>query len=171
MPRQRRVYEPGLSLHVIQRGNNGGDIFAATADYLRLLTLIGDASRRERVDIHGFVLMTTHFHLLVTTQGEKTLARFMQRVNGQYAQYYNRQHGRIGTVWNGRYRGILMRDERQWLTCLRYIDQNPVRAHMVETADRYRWSSYLAHASGGSWPGWAQAASMLLAARTKSGRA
>src|SRR5947207_1177258 len=117
MPRQRRVYEPGLSLHVIQRGNNGGDIFAATADYLRRLTLIGDASRRERVDIHGFVLMTTHFHLLVTTQGEKTLARFMQRVNGQYAQYYNRQHGRIGTVWNGRYRGILIRDERQWLTC------------------------------------------------------
>src|SRR5436190_1377060 len=154
MPRQRRVYEPGLSLHVIQRGNNGADIFAATADYLRLLALIGAASRRERVDVHAFVLMTTHFHLLVTPHDENTLARFTQRVDGQFAQYYNRQYGRIGTFWNGRYRGITIRDERQWLTCLRYIEQNPVRAHMVETPDRYRWSSYKAHAWGESWPAW-----------------
>jgi putative transposase len=154
MPRQRRVYEPGLSHHVIQRGNNRGDIFVATADYWRLLTLVGAASRREQVDVHGFVLMTNHFHLLVTPQGKNALPRFMQRVDSLFAQYYNREYARIGTFWNGRYNGIPIGDERQWLTCLRYIEQNPVRAHMVEAPDRYQWSSYKAHAAGATWPSW-----------------
>jgi putative transposase len=107
-----------------------------------------EASRRERVDVHAFVLMTTHFHLLVTPQYERALARFMQRVNGQYARYFNRQHGRIGTLWNGRYRGIHIWDERYLLTCLRYIEQNPVRAQIVLRPELYPWSSYRVHAAG-----------------------
>jgi putative transposase len=148
MPRQPRVYEPGVSLHVIQRGNNRAAIFEEISDYCRLLDLIRDACRRERVDVHAFVLMTTHFHLIVTPHHERALPRFMQWVNGQYTQYYNRQHGRIGTLWNGRYRGIHLRDERYWLTCLRYIEQNPVRAQIVLKAQSYRWSSYRIHACG-----------------------
>ncbi len=152
MPRQPRVYEPGISLHVIQRGNNGSAIFAENVDYWRLLALMRSASRIEEVHVHGFVLMTTHFHLLVTPQREQALARFMQRVDGEYAQYYNRQYGRMGTIWNGRYRGFSIRDERRWLTCLRYIEQNPVRAQMVPSPDCYVWSSYKTHGYGETCP-------------------
>jgi REP-associated tyrosine transposase len=150
MPRQPRVYEPGLSLHVIQRGNNRGGVFAENTDYCRLLALMRKASCRDGVDVHAFVLMTTHFHLLVTPQHEWSLARFMQCIDGEYAQYFNRRHGRIGTLWNERYRGIHIRDEQYWLTCLRYIEQNPVRAKIVLKPEVYPWSSYRFHAGGDS---------------------
>jgi len=77
----------------------------------------------------------------------------MKALDGTYVVYYNRRHQRIGTLWNGRYRGILIEDARYWLTCLRYIEQNPVRAGIVVLPEQYRWSSYRAHAFGDG-PDW-----------------
>jgi len=97
--------------------------------------------------------MPNHFHLLVTPTASNGLPRFMKALDGTYVVYYNRRHQRIGTLWNGRYRGILIEDARYWLTCLRYIEQNPVRAGIVRQPDAYQWSSYQAHAFG-RWPEW-----------------
>lgn len=148
MPRQPRIFIPGLSLHVIQRGNNRIQIFHTATDYEWFLALIRSAAADHGVDIHGYVLMTTHYHLIATPGHERALSLTMHEVDGMYAKYFNREHARIGTLWNGRYRGLAIRDERYWLTCLRYIEQNPVRAHMVSSPEAYRWSSYHVHASG-----------------------
>ncbi len=153
MPRSRRVFPQATSAHLIQRGNNRSRIFESDFDYVVLLELLRKHSTRCQVDIHGFVLMTNHYHLLATPTDEKGIPQMMKAVGGGYVRYYNRQYARIGTLWNGRYRSLLVEDERYWLTCLRYIEHNPVRAGMVRSASDYRWSSYRPHAlgSGFSW--------------------
>jgi putative transposase len=151
MPRAHRVFPRGLSVHIIQRGNNRGAIFDLPTDYEHFLELLWRTARKYAVAIHAYVLMTTHFHLMVTPTSEAALPKMMQALDGGYVRYYNRRQQRVGTLWNGRYRGLVIDDERYWLTCLRYVEQNPVRAGMVETPDAYAWSSYAAHAFG-KWP-------------------
>src|SRR6266511_6387723 len=148
MARRPRIWIPDISVHVIQRGNNGGTIFTDTSDHEVFLDLLRLAAAHHRVSVHGFVQMTTHYHLLATPGDEHALPGAIKYLAGNYCQYYNRRHKRIGTLWAGRYRGLPILDEWYWLTCLRYIEQNPVRAHMVDAPDAYRWSSYRFHASG-----------------------
>jgi len=153
MPRSRRIFIVGVSVHVIQRGNNRLSIFASSNDCEYFLELLRRFARNHCVTVHGFVLMNTHYHLIVTPTSAGALPRMMKALDGGYVRYFNKRHSRIGTLWNGRYRGLLIQDERYWLTCLRYVEQNPVRAGMVQTPDDYQWSSYSAHALG-RWPTW-----------------
>jgi putative transposase len=97
--------------------------------------------------------MDTHYHLMVTPGDDKALARTMMALGRDYGGYYNRKHDRIGTIWNGRYTAIPILDLTYWLTCLRYIEQNPVRARMVADPSDYKWSTYRIHAFGQP-PGW-----------------
>jgi REP-associated tyrosine transposase len=153
MPRQRRWFVPDLSVHVIHRGNNRTEVFKADADYVAFLTFLQRACERHRVSLHGYVLMTTHYHMIVTPPDATALPRTMQALGANYVRYHNARYDRIGTLWNGRYRALLIDSDKYWLTCLRYVEQNPVRAGMVETPAAYSWSSYSAHASG-RWPAW-----------------
>ena len=111
------------------------------------------AVRRNPVSVHAYVLMSNHFHLLATPHTADGLPLFMKDLDSSYVYYHNREHQRIGTLWNGRYRGIPIENVTYLLTCLRYIELNPVRAGMVRVPDAYRWSSYAAHAFG-RWPEW-----------------
>jgi putative transposase len=135
-------------MHVIHRGNNRMAIFQNDEDCRMFLALVARATTHHRVDVHGYVLMTTHVHLLVTPTSACGLARAVKQFAGRYAQYYNVRYKRIGTLWNGRYGALHVDNDRYWLTCLRYIEQNPVRAGMCEKPEDYQWSSYSAHAYG-----------------------
>jgi len=143
-----RIYTPDVSIHVIRRGNNRGVVFRDDDDRHMFLHVLQDGAEDYRVSVHGFVLMDTHYHLLVTPQTEFSIPDMMKELGERYVRYYNRKHDRIGTAWAGRYRAIPMKDERQWLTCLRYIEQNPWRAKMVDTPELYRWSSCRVHTLG-----------------------
>lgn len=92
--------------------------------------------------------MSTHYHLLVTAGDEQSIPQTVKQFAGEYGQYYNRKHGRSGDVFGDRYSARLIRDERQLLTCLRYIDRNPVNANLVDSPEQYRWSSFRAHGYG-----------------------
>ena len=153
MPRLRRIFIPDISVHVIQRGNNRMDIFREHGDHRSFLAFLRWAAAQYRVAIHAFVLMSNHFHLIVTPADAEGLPKTMQELGRRYVRYFNGKYDRIGTLWNDRYRGFLIGDERYWLTCLRYVEQNPVRANMVSAPDQYAWSSYAAHAFG-DWPAW-----------------
>jgi putative transposase len=148
MPRLPRIFVPGLSAHVYQRAHNRDRIFDDACDYQHFLWLLRDAAHRCDVDVHGFALMTNHYHLVATPRHEHALPRAMKAIDGGYTRYYNRKHARIGTVWSARYRAKLIEDENYWLTCLRYVEQNPVRAHMVMGPELYQWTSYRVHAMG-----------------------
>jgi putative transposase len=142
MARLPRLTITGYPHHVILRGNNRQDIFRTTADYQRMLDLLFEHSRAHKVDIHAYVLMTNHLHLLLTPQVDLALPRLMQAVGRSYVQVFNKLHARTGTLWEGRYRSTLIQTDRYLLACMAYIDLNPVRAQMVAQPEAYAWSSY-----------------------------
>jgi len=144
----RRIYIPGVSLHVIRRGINRAAIVRDDRDHRVLLDVVEHAATECGVSVHAYVIMTNHYHLLATPLDARALPSMMKTIGLLYTRYFNRKYDRIGTLWNGRYTGIHVEDEIYWLTCLRYIEQNPVRANMVSTPDQYRWSSYAIHATG-----------------------
>jgi putative transposase len=148
MPNRPRLFVPGVSLHLRQRGNNRCAIFGDNSDYELFLVMLEAAMKRHRVDVHGYTLMTTHTHLQVTPSTAVGTSEAMKKLGGDYVQYFNRKYQRVGTLWTGRYKAKAITDERYWLTCLRYIEQNPVRAALVVQPEQYRWSSYRVHALG-----------------------
>jgi len=134
----------------VQRGNNRNPCFFADNDYLRYLEVLQTAANENDVSIHAYVLMTNHVHLLATPRGEWGITNMMQDVGRKFVQFINRSYQRSGTLWEGRFRACLVESEAYLLTCMRYIELNPVRARMVENPEAYRWSSYAANAGGTS---------------------
>ena len=148
MPRQPRFFSPGVPLHVIQRGNDRQAIFRASEDRLRFLYLFCHAVRRYGVSVHAYVLMTNHVHFLLTPSGRDAVSGMMRSVGRVYVQWFNDQYRRTGTLWEGRYKATVVEDERYLLTCMRYIELNPVRAKMVRAPGEHPWSSFAANACG-----------------------
>ncbi len=148
MARQPRFFVEGEALHIIQRGNNRDPIFAVEEDYRFFLNCLIEASHLNGVLIHAYVLMTNHVHLLATPRQKESLPKALQSVGRRYVQYFNYAYQRTGTLWEGRYRATVVDSEQYLLTCMRYIELNPVRAGMVDHPTAYRWSSYHANAQG-----------------------
>jgi len=142
MARLPRLTLPGLPHHIIQRGNNRQAIFATAADYQFWLDLLLEQARRYEVQIHAYVLMVNHFHLLATPQTADGLPKMMQAVGRSYVRYFNQSQHRSGTLWEGRYRSTVIQPERYLLACMVYLDLNPVRAGLVGQAQDYPWSSH-----------------------------
>lgn len=146
MSRLPRLTVPGYPHHVIQRGNNRQPIFVDEADYRRLLADLAEHARLRGVAVHAYVLMSNHLHLLVTPEAADSLPLMMQGVGRGYVRWFNRRHGRSGTLWEGRYRSTVIEAERHLLACMAYIELNPVRAGMVARPADYPWSSHAHHA-------------------------
>lgn len=108
-----------------------------------MLELLADAAAQFQVAVHAYVLMENHFHLLLTPAVEDGVGKMMQAVGRRYVQWFNRRHQRTGTLWEGRYRSTVMQPERYLLSCMVYLDLNPVRAGLVAEAGAYAWSSHL----------------------------
>ncbi|OIP99449.1 MAG: transposase [Zetaproteobacteria bacterium CG2_30_46_52] len=148
MSRQPRFVLPGQPQHVIQRGNNRDIIFVSDDDYQFYLEKLDAACARFNCELHAYVLMTNHVHLLITPQTEDGISKLMQSVGRYYVQYFNYRYKRTGTLWEGRYKATLLDSETYLLICSRYIELNPVRAGMVADPADYPWSSYGCNALG-----------------------
>lgn len=148
MPRKLRMYMGGMPCHVIQRGNNREACFHSENDYQFYLYQLGEACRRFGVNLHAYVLMTNHTHLLMTPKDKWAISRVMQSLGRCYVQYVNKKYGRTGTLWEGRHKSSLVDDDKYLLACYRYIELNPVRAGMVDQPGEYYWSSFRFNAYG-----------------------
>ncbi len=149
MARLPRFVLPGQPQHVIQRSNDRQAIFRSEGDYQFYLNKLLAAANKHQCDIHAYVLMTNHVHLLVTPHIEKGIGKMMQMLGRYYVQYFNSRYQRTGTLWESRYKATLIDTEQYFLTCMRYIELNPVRAKkMVDHPSKYPWSSYLFNARG-----------------------
>ena len=142
MARLPRLTLPGYPHHIIQRGNNRQAIFATTAHYQTLLDLLQENAKKFDVDVHAYVLMSNHFHLLATPHTLQGLPQMLQAVGRRYVRFFNDSQHRSGTLWEGRYKSTLIQTERYLLACMAYIDLNPVRAGLVMQARDYPWSSH-----------------------------
>ena len=149
MPRLPRFVLPGHPQYLIQRGVNRQETFCTDQDYQFYLEKLHDGAQKYKCDIHAYVLMTNHVHLLVTPYTENSIGRMMQMLGRYYVQYFNYCYKRTGTLWEGRYKATLIDTEAYLMTCMRYIEQNPVRATgMVNHPAEYPWSSYRYNALG-----------------------
>lgn len=145
MARPLRIEFPGALYHVTARGNAQGNIYLQDSDRQVFLSLLHNTNERYNWVCHAYCLMDNHYHLLIET-GSNNLSRGMKYLNGVYTQSFNRTHQRIGHVYQGRYKAILVEKEAYLLELCRYIVLNPVRARMVRSPKDWRWSSYRATA-------------------------
>lgn len=148
MARRSRLRIAGVPQHVIQRGNNRQATFFADEDYGFYLACLRQAARKHDCAIHAYVLMTNHVHLLVTPTQPEAISLVMRDLGRSYVQYVNFTYRRSGTLWEGRFKSILVDAQRYFLTCCRYIELNPVRAGIVARVEEYRWSSHCFYALG-----------------------
>jgi len=148
MPRLKRVAPVGVPQHVIQRGNNRQVCFGSEQDMVAYIGWLKEFSEKFEVEIHAWVLMTNHVHLLCTPKQDAAISKMMQSLGRMYVRYFNCAYGRSGTLWEGRYKSCLIESETYLLEVYRYIELNPVRAKMVSEPSAYKWSSYQCNALG-----------------------
>ena len=152
MPRQGRYFLEGQPLHVIQRGNNKGEIFFSHQDAVNFLKWLGEAAGKHGLAIHSYVLMPNHVHLLASPARADSLPKVMQTLGRRYVGHINGRRERTGTLWEGRYRAAVVDTDQYFFRCSRYIELNPVRAGLAKDPGAYPWSSYGANAQGASDP-------------------
>ena len=153
MARPLRLQFSGAFYHITARGNERKDIFRSDDDRRAFLGILAHAIERYRLILHAYVLMRNHYHLLLETR-EASLSLAMRHLNGVYTSYFNRTHRRVGHLFQGRYKAILVEKESYLLELSRYIHLNPHRAKRAVGLGWYPWSSYRAFIGGVGCPGW-----------------
>ena len=144
MPRKSRIDAPGALHHIIARGIEGADIFEDDADRDNFLKRLGKIIKKSETQVFAWALMSNHFHLLVKT-GNVPVSRVMQRLLTGHAVFFNKRHGRIGHLFQNRYKSILCQEDTYLLELVRYIHLNPIRAKIVrdiKALDRYTYCGH-----------------------------
>ncbi len=150
MARLKRVLPINYAIHVLIRSNNRQACFNSSVDYSVYLWWLREYSEKYLVDIHAWVLLENHIHLLCTQKVEGGLSRMIQAIGRQYVRFFNQQNKRTGTLWEGRFRSCIVQSENYLLEVYKYIEMNPVRLELTGQASEYKWSSYLINANGKS---------------------
>ncbi len=153
MARPLRIEFPGAIYHVTSRGDRRESIFEDDVDRNVFLTALGQALTRFDAAALAYCLMDNHYHLVIHTR-LANLSKLMQHINGVYTQAYNRRHIKVGHLFQGRFKGILVDEHAYLLEVCRYVDLNPVRARMVRDPGKWPWSSYRAHTGLAMSPLW-----------------
>ena len=143
MSRPLRLEFPGGLYHVTSRGDRREAIYLSDTDRQQWLDVFAHVCKRFNWACHAYCLMDNHFHIVIETI-EGNLSAGMRQLNGVYTQAHNRQHGKVGHVFQGRFKAIMVQREAYLLELARYVVLNPVRAHMCASAEQWPWSSYRA---------------------------
>jgi len=151
MARPLRIEFEGAVYHVTSRGNARSDIYLSDEDREMFLAVLAHVVDRFGWICHAYCLMSNHFHLMIETP-RSNLSRGMRQLNGMYTQRFNRTHDRIGHVFQGRFKSIIVDKDAYLLELSRYIVRNPVAAGMVKNVGDWSWSSYLATAGEATPP-------------------
>ena len=146
MARLPRLTCAGQAHHLLQHGIDHQPIFRDDADRLQFLRWLQEAARQFQISIHAYVLMPDHLHLLATPVDQTGLGRMMQWLGRHYVPYFNRKYLRAGTLFQGRFKTSVLEAEPYLVSCMHYIESNPIRSGLVASIEAFRWSSYPHHA-------------------------
>ncbi len=153
MARPLRIEYDGALYHVTSRGNERKPIFRDITDRELFLNTLAQVTQRFHWLCHAYCLMDNHYHLVIETP-DGNLSKGMHQLNGIYTQSFNRRHHRVGHLFQGRFKGILVQKDSHFLEVCRYVVLNPVRAKTVKHPREWTWSSYRATAGQASKLSW-----------------
>lgn len=148
MPRQARIIISNLPHHILNRSNNKEIIFSEEEDYKFFLRQVKKYKEKFEVKIYHYCIMPNHYHFLLEPPSPESLAKFMHALMLVYAQYIKRKDGRIGHIWQERYKSSVIEKEDYLIQCAYYIEDNPRRAGIVKDLKDWFWSSYQFYAFG-----------------------
>jgi putative transposase len=154
MPRVARASAGGLCYHVLNRGNGRRQVFHQEGDYHAFLKALGHACVEVTLPVLGFCLMPNHFHLVVLPHQDGDLSRWMHWLQNTHVRRYHQHYHSSGHLWQGRFRAFPIEADEHLLTVLRYVERNPVRAHLVARAEHWLWSSARCWQPGERRPSW-----------------
>jgi putative transposase len=141
MPRTARASRGNWCYHVLNRGNGRAEVFHKEEDYAAFVRLFEPACERLPMRLVGWCLMPNHFHLVLWPHGDGDLGRWMQWLLTSHVRRYHRHYHGSGHVWQGRFKAFPIQRDDHFLTVLRYVERNPLRARLVERAEDWQWSS------------------------------
>lgn len=170
MTRPLRIEFAGAFYHVVSRGNARQMVFKEATDFAGFVDLLGEVCTRFEWHCHAYCVMGNHYHLVVETR-LANLGLGMRHLNGVFTQRYNKRHGRVGHVFQGRYKASLVQEERYLVELARYVVLNPVRAGIARRAADWPWSAWPWLAGERAAPRWAQPARVWQALHADPGEA
>jgi len=159
MGRPLRIEYSGAIYHATSRGDRQEPIFRDADDKRLLLDIVDQAMGRLDAEMFAFCLMGNHYHFVLRTR-KPNLSRLMRHINGEYTRAFNKRHGLVGHVFQGRYHAILVDSDAYLINACRYVELNPVRAGLVDSVDAWPWSSYRAHLGLARPPCWLATAAL-----------
>ncbi len=160
MGRAWRIEYEGALYHVLSRGNERREIFYGDDDRRMFMATLGDMAERFEIDLYAYVLMSNHYHLLLRTR-RPNLSRAMQWFGVTYTNRFNAKNGRIGHLFQGRFKTMLVESDAYLVRLSFYIHRNPLRAALVTRLADHRWSSCQAYAYGEKPPHWLRTEEIL----------
>ena len=141
MPRKKREFIENGFYHIMTRGNDKRQIFFEERDYRYFILLLKKYLKKYNIKMYNFAIMPNHFHLLISAEKKIELANYMKCVNLSYGTYFRKKYMSVGYLYQGRYKSIIVENNKYLLECARYIEYNPVKAGLIEKVEEYRWSS------------------------------
>ena len=141
MPRTARASAGGICYHVINRGNGRAVVFCRPGDYQAFITFMSRATARIPMRIVGYCLMPNHFHLVLWPYEDRALSRWMHWLMTAHVRRHHWTYGTDGRIWQGRFKAFPIQQDEHLVTVLRYVERNPLRAHLVTRAEGWPWSS------------------------------
>lgn len=148
MTARGRVLVENAYYHVMTRGNQKQVVFQEGADYEKYFGLLKHYKRKYKFNLYAWCLMPNHVHLILEVTKPKELARIMQGLNIAYTRWFNRKYGKVGHLWQGRFKSLVIQKDNYVLDCINYVEMNPLRARITQTPLEYPWSSYKARTAG-----------------------
>ena len=159
MARPLRIEFPGAIYHVTSRGDRREPIFVDDDDRRALIGVVEQSMQRFDAEVLAYCLMGNHYHFVLHTR-QGNLSRLMRHFNGVYSQAFNRRHAKVGHLFQGRFKAVLVDRDAYLLEVCRNVELNPVRARIVDAPDAWPWSSYLGHVGRAESPAWLDTAGL-----------
>lgn len=142
MPRKARLILNNACYHVMARGNQKQKTFFEKADFSKYLDLLKHYKREYKFELYGYCLMPNHVHLILQIKEGRQLGKLMQGLNLTYAMWFNAKYNKVGHLWQGRYKSMVVENSEYLLECIKYIELNPVRSDLCKSPFDFAWSSW-----------------------------
>ena len=142
MSRGPRLLISNVCYHIIHRGNQKQKIFLDRADFERYLKILFHYKRKYAFKLYAYCLMPNHIHLIIEVKKINDLAKIIQGLSLSYTLWFNKKYRKVGHLWQGRFKNMIIQKDRYLIDCLNYIEYNPVRANLISSPVDYIWSSW-----------------------------